>query len=65
MDIELILRIAAIGVIVSILNVLLKKSDREEQAMMITLAGLIIVLIMIIQEIGNLFETIRDIFGVY
>ncbi|MBP1572632.1 MAG: stage III sporulation protein AC [Oscillospiraceae bacterium] len=65
MDIELILRIAAIGVIVSILNVLLKKSDREEQAMMITLAGLIIVLIMIIQEIGNLFEAIRDIFGVY
>lgn len=65
MDIELILRIAAIGVIVSILNVLLKKSDREEQAMMITLAGLIVVLIMVIQEIGNLFEAIKDIFGVY
>lgn len=65
MDIELILRIAAIGIIVSILNVLLKKSDREEQAMMVTIAGLVIVLIMIIGEIGSLFEAIRDIFGVY
>lgn len=65
MDIELVFRIAAIGIIVSILNVLLKKADREEQAMMTTLAGLIIVLVMIIQEIGNLFEAIKDIFGIY
>ncbi|MBQ4096247.1 MAG: stage III sporulation protein AC [Oscillospiraceae bacterium] len=65
MEIELVFRIAAIGIIVAILNQLLKKADREEQAMMTTLAGLIVVLFMIIQEIGDLFESIKDIFGIY
>ena len=65
MEIELVVRIAAIGIIVAILNQLLKKADREEQAMMTTLAGLIVVLFMIIQEIGDLFESIKDIFGIY
>lgn len=65
MEIELVFRIAAIGIIVAILNQLLKKADREEQDMMTTLAGLIVVLFMIIQEIGDLFESIKDIFGIY
>lgn len=65
MEIELVFRIAAIGIIVAILNQLLKKADREEQAMMTTLAGLIVVLFMIIQGIGDLFESIKDIFGIY
>lgn len=65
MDVDLIFRIAGIGIIVSVLNLLLKKSDRDEQAMMTTLAGLIVVLMMIIQEIGSLFEKIKEIFGLY
>ena len=65
MDVNFIFKIAAIGIIVAILNQLLKKADREEQAMMTTLAGLIVVLFMIIQEIGDLFESIKDIFGIY
>lgn len=63
MNIDLIFKIAAIGIIVSILNQVLIKSGREEQAMMTTLAGLIVVLMMIIQEIDTLFTTIKSIFG--
>jgi len=62
MGIDLIFRIAAIGILVSVLNAVLKKSDREEQAMMTTLAGLIVVLLMIIKEIANLFDTVRTLF---
>jgi stage III sporulation protein AC len=62
MGIDLIFRIAAIGIRVSVLNAVLKKSDREEQAMMTTLAGLIVVLLMIIKEIANLFDTVRTLF---
>ena len=63
MDIDLIFKIAAIGIIVSVLNQLLIRSGREEQAMMTTLAGLIVVLMMIIQQIDTLFQTIKSIFG--
>ncbi len=63
MDIDLIFRIAAIGIIVAVLNQLLIRSGREEQAMMTTLAGLIVVLMMIIQEIDSLFASIKSIFG--
>jgi stage III sporulation protein AC len=62
MGIELIFRIAAIGVLVSVINAVLKKSEREELAMMTTLAGLIVVLLMIIKEIVNLFDTVRTLF---
>ena len=58
MDIDLIFKIAAIGIIVAVLNLLLKRAERDEQAMMTTLAGLIVVLLMIVRQIGNLFETI-------
>ncbi|MBO5449075.1 MAG: stage III sporulation protein AC [Ruminococcus sp.] len=65
MDIDFIFKIAAIGIIVAVLNQLLKRAERDEQAMMTTLAGLIVVLMMIVNQIGNLFETIKSIFGLY
>lgn len=62
MDVDLIFRIAGIGIIVAVLNQLLVRSGREEQAMLTTLAGLIVVLMMVIQEIDTLFETIKSVF---
>lgn len=62
MDIDLIFKIAAIGIIVAVLNQVLIRSGREEQAMMTTLAGLIVVLMMIIREIDELFRTIKTLF---
>ncbi len=62
MDVDLIFRIAAIGIIVSVLNQVLIRAGREEQAMLTTLAGLIVVLMMIIYEISNLFETVKSVF---
>ena len=63
MDVDLIFRIAAIGIIVAVLNQLLIRSGREEQALMTTQAGLIVVLMMIISEISTLFDTIKSVFG--
>lgn len=63
MEIDLIFKIAAIGIIVAVFNQLLIRSGREEQAMMTTLAGLIVVLMMIIYEIKDLFDLIKTIFG--
>ena len=63
MDVDFIFKIAAIGIIVAVLNQLLKRAERDEQAMMTTLAGLIVVLMMIVNQIGNLFETIKNIFN--
>ena len=65
MDIDLIFKIAAIGIIVAVLNLLLKRAERDEQAMMTTLAGLIVVLLMIVRQIANLFATIKEVFGLY
>ncbi len=62
MDVDLIFRIAAIGIIVSVLNQLLVRSGREEQAMLTTLAGLIVVLAIVVREISGLFDTIKSIF---
>ncbi len=62
MGVDLIFRIAAIGILVSVLNAVLNKSGREEQAMMTSLAGLIVVLMMIIKEIVKLFEEVKTIF---
>ena len=62
MEIDLIFKIAAIGIIVAVLNQLLIRSGREEQAMMTTLAGLIVVLMMVIREIDALFDAIKTIF---
>lgn len=63
MDIDLIFKIAGVGMIVTILNIFLKKADRDDYAFMITLAGLIVVLIMMANQIGALFETIKSVFG--
>lgn len=62
MGIDLIFRIAAIGILVSVLNAVLTKSGREEQAMMTTLAGLVVVLMMVVKEIVNLFDTVKTLF---
>ncbi len=63
MDVDLIFKIAAIGIIVGVLNQVLIRSGREEQAMMTTLAGLIVVLTMIVSEISTLFDTVKSAFG--
>lgn len=63
MDISLVFKIAAIGIVVSVLNQVLIRSGREEQATMTTLAGLIVVLFMIIQQISHLFDTVKSLFG--
>lgn len=62
MNIDLIFKIAAIGIIVSILNQVLSRSGREEQATMTTLAGLVVVLMMLAQEISNLFDLVKRLF---
>lgn len=63
MNVDLIFRIAAIGIIVAVLNQLLVKSGRDEQAMLVTLAGLIVVLAVIVREVSTLFGTIKSVFG--
>ncbi|MBE6857373.1 MAG: stage III sporulation protein AC [Ruminococcus sp.] len=65
MDIDLIFKIAGTGIIVSVLNLVLKRAEREEQAMLTTLAGLIVVLVVIVDEIGDLFEKIKTVFGLW
>lgn len=62
MDVDLIFKIAAIGILVAVLNQLLVRSGREEQAMMTTLAGLVVVLMMMVRQISALFELIRTLF---
>ncbi len=63
MDIDLIFKIAGTGIIVAVLSIVLKKAERDEQAMMTTLAGLIVVLMLIIDQISNLFSTVKAVFG--
>jgi stage III sporulation protein AC len=63
MELDLIFQIAGVGIIVAVLNQLLKQYGREDQGMMVSMAGLVIVLVMIIREIGVLFDTIRNVFG--
>ena len=63
MDIDFVFKIAAIGIIVAVLNQVLIRSGREEQAMMTTLAGLVVVLMMVVQEIANLFDMVKTLFN--
>ncbi len=63
MQVDLIFKVAAIGILVAVLNQLLVRSGREEQAMMTTLAGLIVVMMIVIQEISNMFSVIKSTFG--
>ncbi len=63
MDVDLIFQVAGVGIIVAVLNQVLTRSGREEQAMLTTLAGLVVVLVLIINEIGDLFQTVKSVFG--
>ena len=65
MGIDIIFKIAAVGLITAIINQVLKKTDKDEIATLVTLAGLVIVLIMIINMISRLFDTLRSVFGMY
>ena len=63
MDVDLIFKIAAIGILVAVLNQLLIRSGREEQGLMVVLAGLVVVLMMMVQEISHLFALIKTLFN--
>ena len=62
MDVDLIIKIAAVGILVAVLNQLLVRSGREEQAMMTTLAGLVVVMMILVREISGLFQLIKTLF---
>ena len=62
MDIDLIFKLAAVGIIVSILNQVLVRSGREEQATMTTLAGLVVVLLIVVQKVAQLFDLVKNLF---
>lgn len=64
MNTELILKIAGIGILVGVSCQILNKTGRDEQAMLVTVAGIIIALLMLVDEIGGLFDTIKGIFGI-
>ncbi|MBE6707536.1 MAG: stage III sporulation protein AC [Ruminococcaceae bacterium] len=63
MDVSLILKIAGVGVLVSVVVAILNKSGRDEQAMLITVAGILVVMVMLVEEIGMLFESVQSVFG--
>ena len=63
MDVELIFKIAAVGILVAVLNILLSRSGREEQALMVTLSALVVVLALVVKEISSLFDLIKTLFG--
>ena len=63
MDVDLIFKIAAIGILVAVLNLILGRSGRDEQALLTTLAGLIVVLMMLLQQISDLFDLVKRLFS--
>ena len=63
MDVDLIFKIAAVGILVAVLNQLLVRSGREEQAMVTTLAGLVVVMMMLVRQISDLFQLVKSLFG--
>ena len=63
MDIDLVFKIAAVGIIVSVLNQLLVRSDRPDQAMLVSLAGLVTTMMLLVREISSLFDLVKSIFG--
>ena len=65
MEIDIVFQIAAAGILIAVLNQVLVRAGREEQAMMTTLAGLIVVLMMVITQISTLFDTIKQLFGLW
>lgn len=65
MDVDLIFKIAGLGILISVLNIILKQADKEEQAQMLTLAGVVVVLIMVVQLINELFNVVRSVFHLF
>ncbi len=63
MDVDLIFKIAAVGILVAVLNILLSRSGRDDQALMTSIAGLVVVLVVVVKEISSLFDLIRELFG--
>lgn len=63
MDVYLVFKIAAIGILVAVLNILLSRAGRDEQALMTTIAGLVVVLVLVIQKISELFDLIKSLFS--
>jgi stage III sporulation protein AC len=63
LDVDLIFKIAAIGILVAVLDMILVKADRKDQALLTGIAGLIVVLVIVLKEISGLFDTIRNLFG--
>ena len=63
MDAAMILKVAGIGILVSVVTQFLAKSGRDEQAMLVTLAGIVVVMLMLVEEIGGLFESVQSVFG--
>ena len=63
MEVDLIFQVAAVGILVAVLNILLTRSGREEQAMMVTITGLVIVLVLVVRKISELFTLIGDLFA--
>ena len=63
MDVDLVFKIAAIGILVAVLNILLSRAGRDEQALMTTIAGLVVVLVLVIQKISELFAPIKQLFS--
>jgi len=63
MDVEVIFRIAGIGILISVLSIVLKQAKKEEQAEMLTLAGVVVVLIIVVQLMSQLFNVVRTVFN--
>ncbi len=63
MEIELILKIAGVGILISVISSVLSKSGKDEQAMLVSVAGIIVVMMLLIEEIGGLIDTVRSVFG--
>ncbi len=63
MDISLIIKVVGVGILVSVACQILSKSGRDEQSMLVTIAGIVVVLLLLVEEIGGLFDMIRDVFG--
>lgn len=63
MEVDLVFRIAAVGILVAVLNLLLSRAGRDEQALMTTIAGLIVVLVLIVEKISDLFSLIKNLFS--
>lgn len=63
MDVDLVFKIAAIGILVAVLNILLSRAGRDEQALMTTIAGLVVVMVLVIQKISELFDLIKSLFS--